>query len=190
MVTEGFVGMFGNNGYNSTKTRGVLLGNMSQFGEERGSRIELGSETRTRNLPSTANTIFMRAGFADNNKGAAVPAYTESAPVTAGAFVVGRQYQIVTPSNTDFTLIGAANNNAGTVFVANGAGSGTGTARETSFGRPFTTGPGGRPYNIIITTESNNSSNAAPLGLNIGLVSYASGISPEYGFSITTNVVL
>ena len=48
--------------------------------------------------------------------------------VTAGSFVVGTAYQILVPGNTDFTAIGAANNNAGTSFVATGAGSGTGTA--------------------------------------------------------------
>jgi len=53
---------------------------------------------------------------------------TAGATITAGAFVTGVQYTIVSPGTTNFTLIGAANNNAGTVFVATGQGSGNGTA--------------------------------------------------------------
>lgn len=48
---------------------------------------------------------------------------------TAGTFVVGIVYQIVTAGTTNFTLIGAANNNVGTQFTATGVGSGTGTAK-------------------------------------------------------------
>ena len=43
-------------------------------------------------------------------------------PVSAGNFVVGNTYTIV--SGTGFTSIGASNNNAGTSFVATGVGSG------------------------------------------------------------------
>jgi len=50
--------------------------------------------------------------------------------VTAGGFVPGTTYKIVTPGNTDFTAIGASSNAVGTVFVATGAGSGTGTAGD------------------------------------------------------------
>lgn len=49
---------------------------------------------------------------------------------TAGAFITGRLYVIETSGTTDYTLIGAANNTAGTTFVATGVGSGTGTARR------------------------------------------------------------
>lgn len=50
--------------------------------------------------------------------------------VTAGSFVIGQEYTITTVGTTDFTLIGAADNNVGTRFVATGSGSGTGTATE------------------------------------------------------------
>ena len=46
----------------------------------------------------------------------------------AGAFVVGKQYTILVPGTTDFTLIGAADSQAGTVFTATGVGLGDGTA--------------------------------------------------------------
>lgn len=48
--------------------------------------------------------------------------------ITAGAFVTGTTYTILTVGTTDFTLIGAASNTVGVSFVATGAGSGTGTA--------------------------------------------------------------
>lgn len=50
--------------------------------------------------------------------------------VSAGAFVVGREYQIETLGDTDFTAIGAASNTVDLLFVATGVGSGTGDARE------------------------------------------------------------
>ena len=48
--------------------------------------------------------------------------------VNAGSFSTGTTYWITTVGTTDFTLIGAADNNIGTEFTATGAGSGTGTA--------------------------------------------------------------
>jgi len=54
--------------------------------------------------------------------------YTASATVNAGSFVIGTRYVILTAGNTSFTAVGAANNTAGTSFVATAAGSGTGTA--------------------------------------------------------------
>lgn len=56
--------------------------------------------------------------------------------VTAGSFSIGTTYTIVTPGTTSFTAIGAANNTAGTIFTATGAGSGTGTAAP----KPIVTG--------------------------------------------------
>ena len=64
----------------------------------------------------------------------------ESATITAGAFVVGTTYTILTAGSTDYTLIGAADSVVGTVFIATGVGAGTGTATFTSeAGTVFTT---------------------------------------------------
>ena len=52
------------------------------------------------------------------------------APVTAGAFVSGTTYIINFVGTTDFTLIGAPSNAIGVTFVADGLGTGTGTALE------------------------------------------------------------
>ena len=46
----------------------------------------------------------------------------------AGNLVVGQQYEIKTVGTTDFTAVGANSNTVGEVFVATGAGSGTGDA--------------------------------------------------------------
>jgi hypothetical protein len=51
-----------------------------------------------------------------------------AAAVSAGSIVSGKIYQILKTGNTNFTAIGAANSNPGTIFTATGAGSGTGTA--------------------------------------------------------------
>jgi hypothetical protein len=48
--------------------------------------------------------------------------------VTAGSFVVSTSYTILVPGTTNFTLIGAADNNIGTTFIATGVGTGNGTA--------------------------------------------------------------
>ena len=54
--------------------------------------------------------------------------YEQGNTVAAGAFIVGRTYMIATLGDTNFTAIGAPVNSMGTLFVATGAGAGTGTA--------------------------------------------------------------
>ena len=56
---------------------------------------------------------------------------TVAAPVavTAGSFVIGANYKIVTVGNTTFP--GAATNSVGSVFTATGIGTGTGTAHPS-----------------------------------------------------------
>ena len=57
---------------------------------------------------------------------------SDTSIVEAGSFVVGKKYKIrnYAAGQNDFTLIGSANNNVGTVFTATGAGSGAGDAFE------------------------------------------------------------
>lgn len=54
--------------------------------------------------------------------------YEQGNTVTAGSFVIGRTYMIASVGSTDFVAIGATANSTGVLFVATGAGSGTGTA--------------------------------------------------------------
>ena len=51
-----------------------------------------------------------------------------STATTAGAFVVGKYYTILTLGNTNFVGDGASENTVGIIFKATNAGSGTGTA--------------------------------------------------------------
>jgi hypothetical protein len=57
---------------------------------------------------------------------ALAPAQTST--VTAGSFVVGATYTILTVGTTNFVSIGASSSTVGVVFTATGVGSGTGTA--------------------------------------------------------------
>ena len=59
--------------------------------------------------------------------------HSESFNHTAGSFQVGLRYKITASGNTDFTAIGAADNNVNTFFIATGAGSGTGTALSEAY---------------------------------------------------------
>ena len=54
---------------------------------------------------------------------------SENWTITAGSFVIGREYTVTKTGTTDFTLVGAADSKVGTVFTATGIGAGTGTAR-------------------------------------------------------------
>lgn len=60
-----------------------------------------------------------------------VSSVSMSTTKTAGSFVTGNSYTIVSAGTTNFTLIGAANSTVGTVFTATGVGTGTGTASAT-----------------------------------------------------------
>jgi len=57
---------------------------------------------------------------------------TTTTTTTAGAFVSGSKYTIVSVGNTNFTTIGASANTVGVTFTATGSGSGSGTATITT----------------------------------------------------------
>jgi hypothetical protein len=63
-TSEGFVGKFGSNGYNSVKVRGVLLGNDGILDQERGAAVFLaiGNRLSANVVDNTALTIFKVAG--------------------------------------------------------------------------------------------------------------------------------
>ena len=80
------------------------------------------SPTNTSNLGNNPFTLV---------SGSSVVTVTQTANgylTTAGDFVIGEQYKIVSAGSTDFTLIGASSNAVGTVFTATGVGTGSGTA--------------------------------------------------------------
>lgn len=94
----------GGTGATSFTQNAVILGN--------------GTSAPTSVLPST-NGNFLRS--------------TAGATVSAGSFVVGTQYTILSVGSTDFTLIGASANTVGVVFTASGVGSGDGTATTNTW---------------------------------------------------------
>lgn len=59
-----------------------------------------------------------------------IDAAVTAGTITAGAFVTGKTYTIVSVGSTNFTLIGATANTVGITFTASGAGTGTGTALD------------------------------------------------------------
>jgi len=63
-----------------------------------------------------------------NSKGELWMDTRTNAPITAGNFITGIAYTIVTLGSTDFTQIGAPSNTVGVNFIATGPGTGTGTA--------------------------------------------------------------
>jgi hypothetical protein len=65
----------------------------------------------------------------------------------AGTFVIGTEYRILTTGTTDFTLIGAADSNPGTIFTATDVGTGTGTAIRTA---------GDMPGRLVFSTTPDN----------------------------------
>jgi len=72
-------------------------------------------------------------GFAAYNwDGTTLTPILTTATVTAGDFITGVEYTILTVGTTNFTLIGAASNTIGVVFTATGPGTGDGTASTTS----------------------------------------------------------
>jgi len=88
-----------------------------------------GSRTNVLTLTTTGFPVKVigTAGVQYNIKNSSTT--TPGAIVTAGAFVIGTTYTIISSGDTDFTLIGAVDSNPGTVFTATGAGIGTGTAQ-------------------------------------------------------------
>ena len=80
------------------------------------------------------NRQTLQAGSYYYGFSSATSAISTGIVVNDGAFSIGNAYIIVNPGNTNFTAIGAANNSAGTLFVASNTGSlsggagGTGTA--------------------------------------------------------------
>ena len=60
--------------------------------------------------------------------------YNDTTTTNAGSFVINKRYKIQTVGTTDFTLIGASSNAVGVVFIASGAGAGTGVAENLKYG--------------------------------------------------------
>ena len=135
-------------------------------------KVTLNGQVQTVDVDYTIDSNFNLVTFV-NNPGVA----------TAGSFVPGQTYTILSVGNTDFVAIGASSNTVGVEFIATGVGSGTGTAlaptviefaRYNSFQIPYSAST----YNL------NNDIDAD--GRRVGLFT-ATNI---YSFSIKVNEVL
>jgi hypothetical protein len=88
--------------------------------------------TNLTNAQVATNFITKLFPTAEHQNGTTVRAFCidqgTTEVVTAGSFITNGVYQIVAAGSTTFTAIGAANSTPGTIFVASGAGSGSGTA--------------------------------------------------------------
>lgn len=89
---------------------------------------------------SGSSSITLHIGSSTHFPGFDEAGYGGGTQTTAGSFTVGNGYIITTTGTTNYVAIGAADNNVGTYFVATGAGSGTGTALEST-GESFSPGP-------------------------------------------------
>jgi trimeric autotransporter adhesin len=121
-----------NNTYGSTN---VAVGVNALYGNTDGyDNTAVGYYASNRNTVGNDNTAIGLRSLEDsyagsNNVAVGVAALADHGTrVTAGAFVTGMSYIITATGTTDFTLIGAANSNVGTTFVATGSGTGSGTA--------------------------------------------------------------
>jgi len=105
----------------------VYLGKMSSAGSYlfTGTIRPIGIENYA--LSTAQETyVYQTGSFPASDYGASgAPAGTT---VTAGAFVIGKKYRIVSVGTTSFTGIGASANTVGVEFTATGVGTGTGTA--------------------------------------------------------------
>ncbi|HEY1793302.1 MAG TPA: hypothetical protein VGG34_10315 [Opitutaceae bacterium] len=123
--------------------------------------------------PTMGRVRFQSAGTVDS--------YNSNPAATA--LVSGQSYSICTPGNTNWTLVGAANNLAGTVFTASRAGTGTGTAYTAYTAYATRHGIAGSSANIV---SMDNDSTTATVKLNDATV-YGYAVGYDYQSPATTN---
>jgi hypothetical protein len=129
------------------------------------SPTETGSYNVTLTNPGTGYTPGDTLKISGSNVGAVTL-------TTAGSFVIGVSYTILTVGTTDYTLIGASANSVGAVFTATDIGSGTGTANfNTNDISIVVTGISGAQPTGPITTFSKSGTCILKLTTGAGLIS-------------------
>jgi hypothetical protein len=120
---QGFIGRFGRNGYNATKTRGVLGGNTGFLLPETGFTFEIAEITP---ITGTARTIFQRAGMTSSEADSVgQPTFDASSTSPGDGFPTGLNPVITTASSGGLNvglrsyLRGISTANAITVPVTN-----------------------------------------------------------------------
>jgi hypothetical protein len=115
-VSQGFVGRFGSNGYNTVKTRGVLLGNEGLVDQERGATVFLAVDSRlgSGTADNTALSIFKVAGLAINQTTQILPKYVPGSATFGAPNPVGVTGKVYNP-----VITAAALNQADGTFFLN-----------------------------------------------------------------------
>jgi hypothetical protein len=107
----------------------VVINNpLDGYAEENNIYFNNGFSNSTRNNSTITNNLVQNITTTDPlfNNGS-------GSTVTAGSFVVGKVYTIISLGTTSFTSIGASSNTVGLAFTATGVGTGTGTAGAYDF---------------------------------------------------------
>ena len=130
--------IWNNTSYTITIYNSTVIGNTTAAGTgvaiPSGSKIMVWSDAtnfydvEAANLTGTLPIAKGGTGQTTANAAFNALAPAQTSTVTAGNFVVGATYTILTVGDTTWTSIGAASNTVGVTFVATGVGSGTGTA--------------------------------------------------------------
>ncbi len=95
-----------------------------------GNSIYITAKSTRQSVNADLLTLDFKPTIDSSNNPSILYKQTRYQNFSAGSLVSGTTYTIVSPGDTDFTLIGAANNNVGTVFTATGPSTAglTGTA--------------------------------------------------------------
>jgi hypothetical protein len=124
--------------------------------------------------------------------------FTDENTVQATAIISGNTYVITSTGSTLFTTIGSSSNDVGTVFVATGAGSGSGTVNlvillsdsytgvYSSVATSATTMVAGRTYKIAApgnTVWTNFGSNSSTVNTSFIATGSGSGTGTVYSYS-------
>ena len=127
-------GRYNTTGYNNTANGlSALYSNTTgYYNTANGLNALQNNTTGYSNTANGLNALYSNTTGYNNTANGGNALYSSGKTVTAGLFITGVSYTIISTGTTDFTLIGAANSNPGTVFTATGAGSGTGTAASNS----------------------------------------------------------
>lgn len=84
-------------------------------------------------IGASSNTPGVQFFATGAGTGTGTATYLQGETVTAGSFVVGQTYTILTLGTTSWTAIGATANTVGVTFTATGVGTGTGTASLVNY---------------------------------------------------------
>ena len=118
----------------------------------------------------TGNATYVSSKIQANWEAAGAPAIT-----TAGSFVVGTSYRIVSQGTTDYTQFGAANNNVATVFTATNVGVEEINAGSFVVGRQYTISTKGNTDFTLIGAINNSVGTlftASGVGSGTGVANY------------------